>query len=234
MSSTMRTRIWSAMILVCGAMVAGRPASAAGAGRLQVLVAPDRLLRGEEGRRKDQVLVDEGLEDDAVRLLQRRHDDDRVPARVQDRGAVRVYLDVVLGRAEDERDVVAGRGVRVQLGVADDLGLVGRDSHEDHLGLAVEAGRRLLAAPARLARGCGRGRRLGGRRRSRWQQGTDDQGVLDDKLNGPLLPTHRDDLAGVYLAGDDGRDLERDDDVDVIAVLDPVSYTHLRAHETRH
>src|SRR5450759_5114933 len=113
MSSTMRTWIWSAMILVCGAMVAGRPASAAGAGRLQVLVAPDRLLRGEE-RRKDKVLVDESLEDDAVRLLQRRHDDDRVPARVQDRGAVRVHLDVVLGRAEDERDVVAGRGVRVQ------------------------------------------------------------------------------------------------------------------------
>src|SRR5665811_1542532 len=113
MSSTMRTWIWSAMILVCGAMVAGRPASAEGAGRLQAPIATDGLLLVEEVRRKDKVLIDERLEDDPVGLLQRRHDDDRVPARVQDRFAVCVHLDVVLGRAEDERDVVAGRGVRV-------------------------------------------------------------------------------------------------------------------------
>src|SRR5664280_1913131 len=99
MSSTIRTRIWSAMVLVRGDGV-GSAGLWTGAGRLRGRSRPTGLLLVQEVRRKDAVLVDERLEDHAIGLVVRWHDADGVPIRVQDRVPLRVHLDVILWRAK--------------------------------------------------------------------------------------------------------------------------------------
>src|SRR6266508_5124460 len=98
MSSTMRTLIWSAIVLV---LVVRRwwPTRDRWIAGCQWLVAdPDRagpLGADQEVRRKDAVLVDEDLEDHAIGLFEGRHE----RARTGDRDPAGVDRDVVLRRA---------------------------------------------------------------------------------------------------------------------------------------
>ena len=75
--------------------------------------------------RQDAVGVDEGLEDDAGRLGER-------PA---GRGSPRLRIDEVVRRAE-RRATGSAAGSAIELGVPDDLGLLGGDRQDDDLLLA--------------------------------------------------------------------------------------------------